>query len=206
MYEHTSYYQNGRIEIRLEYDADPSPPDEMGDCEPEFFKANNGNEMERKLKEEFEKPQKAVTKLASGDVFESKEGDWYYGIAEYSHGQSAFALCGSSRACNWPDPQWDVIPFVGWIKISKKLREDWGTGFNKAMIKANAEGYLETWEAYLNGNVFGYIVKAYDAQDKELEDDSCWGYYGEDDAIIDARTSAAYLAGKYHEMLGELKP
>lgn len=207
MYEQTFYYQNGRIEIRLEYDTSPSSPDEMGDCEPTFFRAERGDHLRAKMREEFKDPTEAGNTMVSGEVY-NQDGDWYWGVSEYRHGQSALALCGSTRANNFPDREWDVISLVGWIKISKKLREDWGIGDDKDKAKANALGTLQEWEAYLNGNVFGYIVRVYDAENNELEleDDSCWGYYFEDDALSDAQISAAYLAGKYHETLGELKP
>ena len=202
MYEKTYTYPKGRIEIRLEYDTSADSPDEMGDCEPEFFLARNGVELERKLNAEFETPRKAVRMLTSGKVFEDPEGNWYYGFSEYRHGQSAFAFCGSARARNWPDHLWDVIPFVGWVKISKKLREDWGIGDEKDKALSNAEGTLREWEAYLNGEVYGYIVEVFDENDKPLDEESCWGYYGDEDAISDAQATARYLAGKFWQKLG----
>ena len=202
MYENTIEYPSGKITIKLEYDPDPSSPDEMGDCEPEFFRAQRGEELDRKLNEEFQHPIKAMARMTSGEVFEDKDGSWFYGFSEYRHGQSAFAFCNSSRARNFPDQQWDVIQLVGWIKISKKLREDWGIVDDKKLAKAKAVGYLKTWEAYLNGEVYGCILQVLDAEEKVLEEDSCWGYYGEEDAITDAKATARYMAGKFWKELG----
>ena len=200
----TIEYEHGEITITLVPDEDPSPPDGDSSVELEFFRAERGDHLRAKMGEEFEDPTEAGNTMVSGEVY-SQDGDWYWGVSEYRHGQSALALCGSTRANNFPDREWDVLSLVGWIKVSKKLREDWGIGDDKDKALANAKGTLEMWEAYLNGNVFGYIVRAYDAENNELEDDSCWGYYFEDDALTDAKTAAAYLAGKYCEALGDLK-
>ena len=46
-----------------------------------------------------------------------------------------------------------------------------------------AEGqrrYIETFNAYLNGEVYGYVVDDYE--------DSCWGYYSVEDAIGEAKS------------------
>ena len=205
MYEDTIEYPFGKITIKLEYDQDPTSPDEMGDCEPEFFRAERGEHLRAKMSEEFEDPTEAGNTMVSGETY-NQDGDWYYGISKYEHGGIALALCGSVRAARWPDQQWDVIPLVGWIKISKKLREDWGTGFNKAMVKANAQGYLETWEHYINGEVYGYILQVLDAEENVLDEDSCWGYYGEEEAIIDAQTMAWHYARTFWQELGTTNP
>lgn len=184
----------GEVRIHLEYDEDPSPPDEMGDCEPEFFNAVRGNDLRRKLEEEFgDRVNMAANTMVSGDMYQAPDKSWYWGLTEYRHGGSAFALCGGGK--NWPDQQWDVIPLSGWIKISQQLRKDWGIHGKpgvKEKARANAVGCLKEWEAYFNGHVFGYVVEAFENEDKVL-DESCWGYYQEDDAETDATSAAEYL-------------
>lgn len=207
MIEKTIEYPSGKITIKLEYDPDPSSPDEMGDCEPEFFRARRGEELRNKLEEEFGAAAgKVAQELASGYMHEAPDKSWYFGVSCYGHGSRAFALCRSSRAMNFPDQRFDVIQLVGWIKITQQLRRDWGIHGKPGVrdkTKANAIGTLQEWEAYLNGEVYGYVVEAVgnaadgDSVDSEaLEQDSCWGYYRREDAEEDAEEAAMHLAAQ----------
>lgn len=202
MYEEVYTYTEGEIRTRLEYDESPESPDEMGDCEPTFFRAKRGHDLTRKLEQEFSNPQKAYDEMAAGGIYK-KDGDWYFGVTEYRHSGSAFALAGSSRARNFPDQRWDVIPIVGWIKVSKQNRIDWGIHGKKEVeekARANALGHLTTWQSYINGEVYGYIVQAFpynkegETEDSPAEEDSCWGFYGYKDAEESAKDSATWMA------------
>lgn len=203
MYEETYTYKEGEIRSRLEYDESPESPDEMGDCEPAFFRAERGNDLHRQLEQEFRNPEKAYDEMAAGDIYK-QDGDWYFGVSCYNHGGSAFALAGSSRACNFPDQRWDVIQIVGWIKVSKQNRIEWGIHGKKGVeekARANALNHLTVWEAYINGNVYGYIVEAFPYNEEgetectPSETDSCWGFYGNEDAEESARDAATWMAG-----------
>jgi hypothetical protein len=198
MYDQTYTYQQGEIRTRLEYDEYPESPDEMGDCEPEFFRAEGGHELHRKLEQEFSSPQKAYDTMAAGEIYKTKDGDWYFGVTEYRHSGSALALAGSSRARNFPDQRWDVIDIVGWIKISKQNRIDWGIHGKKGVeekVRQNALNHLKVWEAYINGEVCGFVVEAFPTGEEEpVASDSCYGFYGSEDAEESARNSASWVA------------
>jgi hypothetical protein len=76
--------------------------------------------------------------------------------------------------------QWDWGQ-LGFIYISKKrAREEYSWKvLNKARIaklKEYLEGEIETYDAYLTGNVYRYTIVLPDG----TEDDSCGGYYGFD--------------------------
>ena len=76
--------------------------------------------------------------------------------------------------------QWDWGQ-LGFIYISKKrAREEYSWKvLNKARIaklKEYLEGEIETYDAYLTGNVYRYTIVLPDGE----EDDSCGGYYGFD--------------------------
>lgn len=77
---------------------------------------------------------------------------------------------------------WDTS-LVGLIYITKaKALEEWGTNTEtRALAYLNSE--VETYSKYLSGEMYGYIVKDKDGNDT----DSCWGYYGIEDAISEAR-------------------
>lgn len=69
---------------------------------------------------------------------------------------------------------------VGWTYVTaEEIRREWATG-NRITKKAReqARNYLradvETYDDYLQGNVYGYIIE--DASGKHL--DSCWGFFG----------------------------
>jgi hypothetical protein len=73
---------------------------------------------------------------------------------------------------------------VGWIYISKlDAVKEWGNKLFTKMVKEKAVKHLrsevETYDDYLTGNVYGYKVSEYDAENDEIGDEieSCWGYY-----------------------------
>lgn len=103
-----------------------------------------------------------------------------FGLEAYIHSGVVLAL---SREGNFCDRQWDVSQ-LGLVFVSKA---EW-----KTRIKAReaALGLIETWNDYLSGNVYGYIVE--DPNGNHL--DSCWGFYGDynDYALKEARSIAEY--------------
>lgn len=86
----------------------------------------------------------------------------------WDSGQSGWAYCSKQRA----------ISEFGNKIMTKKVRE--------AAIKCLI-GEVETFNMYLNGEVYGWIVEV----DGE-EVDSCWGIYGLEYAESEARSSAAH--------------
>jgi len=87
-----------------------------------------------------------------------------FGLEAYIHSGVVLAL---SREGGFPDRQWDVSQ-LGLVFAAKK---EWR--MRKSAEKA-ARGLVSTWNDYLSGNVYGYVV--------EPGGDSCWGHYGDYDA------------------------
>lgn len=109
----------------------------------------------------------------------------------YDHGGITMNTAGFS--CPWDSGQ------VGFIYVSRAdVREQYGW---KRITKAREQqilGYLkaevETYDQYLRGDVYGFIVEerptaVFDAEGKPVEVDgdelweethSCWGFYGDD--------------------------
>ena len=197
----TTWGEGGRFEAVIEIlpDEDPTPPDEC-DCEPVFVRAHNTRDLAKELAAAFgrseyswdgisERARRIAARLAAGEVFKDDDGTWYYGVAEYRHSGSAFALCCSLRHRNFPDQRWDVIGLCGWIKITRQNRIDWGIHGRKGVeesARLNAKGALEAWEAYLNGWFAGYKV-ALREDGTLVDEDSCWGFQGIEDAKEAAR-------------------
>jgi len=97
----------------------------------------------------------------------------------YEHGN--IALSTGSFACRWDSGQ------VGFIYVSKtKIREeyDW-KNITKArihLVEKYLKGEIETQSQWCNGEVYGYMVEGEDC------DDSCWGYYGIEDMILEVKS------------------
>jgi hypothetical protein len=101
--------------------------------------------------------------------------------------------------------RWDSC-IVGFIYVTKKKLLEECIGMVEETWKEQAdrymEGEMETYDQYLRGDVYGYkltktvieqeicphcgeIIREYE---DEVEDDSCWGFYGdclEDNGILD---------------------
>ena len=103
----------------------------------------------------------------------------------YLYDHSGITISTSPFSCNWDSGQ------VGFIAISKeKAREEYGwkaiTKKRKELLTLYLEGEVETYDQYLRGDIFGYEILN---SDGEIED-SCWGFYGEESAIEEAKAVA----------------
>lgn len=103
----------------------------------------------------------------------------------YEHGGVAYNTTGFH--CPWDSGQ------TGYIYVKKsKVRKEWDVKHISPRIKEVVLGCLKTevkiFGAYINGDVFGYIVE----NEAGEEIDSCWGFYG-------------YLEGDWEYMLSQAK-
>ena len=107
----------------------------------------------------------------------------------YLYDHSGITMRTSSFSCNWDSGQ------VGFIYCTKeKAMKELGCSENEWRERATdcLEGEVETYDQYLTGDVYGYIIK--DEQGEEEE--SCWGFFGYDyceqeaKAICDWRDSS----------------
>ncbi len=115
-------------------------------------------------------------------TIERNEGPVFY-LPVYMYEHSGVAL--STGGFNDPFDS----GMVGIIYVSKaKVREEWGCKHISPKIKdiviSNLKAEVETYSMYLNGEVYGYQVKPLDEDGEVIDDDldSCWGYYGWDEA------------------------
>ena len=97
-----------------------------------------------------------------------KKTHWIFPLEAYIHSGVCLAL---SREGNFPDRQWDVSQ-LGFVFCSK---EEWRLS---AKARAAALSLIGTWNQYLSGDVWGYVAG----------DDSCWGFYGHDDCVTEAKS------------------
>lgn len=89
----------------------------------------------------------------------------------YDH--SGVILNTTGFDCKWDSGQLGLI-FVPYEKIRKEYSVKRVTKKTFAIVKDNLITEVETYGAYLNGDVYGYVI--INASNEET--DSCWGYYG----------------------------
>lgn len=96
-----------------------------------------------------------------------------FALSAYIHSGVRLYL-GTNKVCQWDSGS------VGAVLVSK---EEWKEESQAVKV---AEGLVESWNDYLSGNVYGYIIK----DENGSEVDSCYGYYGDykQGALVEARS------------------
>lgn len=155
--------------IEIYQDQDAQCPNEWNE-EAQVFRAHDGAELRKMLEDEFgEDWEKAGAALVAGRMLSVKR-DRYFGIEEYRHSGSAFALCREKG--NFPDRQWDVIDLVGFVRIKAKEGDD------EASLVSQAKSVLGGYQAWANGECYGYDLVVSHIGGREVEEDSCGGFIG----------------------------
>ncbi len=85
---------------------------------------------------------------------------------------------------------------VGFIYItSEKIRREYSKKRVSPKFKATVTGFLESevkvYDQYLSGDVWGYVIEK-DGKDAE----SCWGFYGQDFCLEEAKALIDNLEGE----------
>ena len=121
------------------------------------------------------------------DRIATKLAEHYIILPLYLYDHSGLSISTGSFSCPWDSGQ------VGFIYVSRALAaEEYGAKtFPELRYKDDevhefqsldelAEYYLtgevETYDQYLRGDVYGFVLRGEDGE----EEDSCWGFYGDD--------------------------
>lgn len=111
--------------------------------------------------------------MDAGECMEDKElckRYWIFPLRAYIHSGVALSLGSGGQ---FSDP-WDS----GQIGFVFAAKNEWRyqTREQKKCVSAftAAKGYVETWNQYLSGDVWGFVIE--DADGEHV--DSCWGFYG----------------------------
>jgi hypothetical protein len=174
----------------LHYDCDTceSPRDWDNISVFAFFHRNYSNESE----------------LDSGDFggwdemrehIESRDGLDAICLPVYLYSHSGDTISTSPFSCPWDSGQ------LGFAYVTReKARNEFGwkriTKEREEKILDLIRGEVETYDTYIKGEVYGYIVK--DKDGDEL--DSCWGYYDREDCLETAKGNAKYQAQLQREI------
>ncbi len=106
-----------------------------------------------------------------------KQGDIVMPLYLYDH--SGITISLSPFSCRWDSGQ------VGFVIVRKEkmLRELSAKRFTKSLKNKAlkiAQGEVETYDQYLRGEVYGYKIDG--------DGDSCWGFYGQEECISEAKS------------------
>ena len=126
------------------------------------------------------------------DEHEEDRKEWaIFLLDSYIHSGVYLTLTGSLEAARLPDRGWDVSQ-CGAIFVKKD--GEWGSpeGEEEPDYEKIARTHVEEWNKYLSGDVWGYIVE--DSDGNEL--DSCWGFYGHEYCVEEAKSAASWYDGK----------
>lgn len=118
-----------------------------------------------------------------------KDNDVAVILPLYLYDHSGITMSTRPFSCPWDSGQ------VGFIYISKaKLREEYSrqrvTEKLKKRAKRVLENEVEVYDQYLRGDIYGFRI----TNIKTDEDvDSCWGYYGTEECVKCAESSARHF-------------
>lgn len=106
----------------------------------------------------------------------------------YLYDHSGITMNTTGFSCPWDSGQ------VGFIFVSKeKIRKEFGVKYvtKKVMEKIEKQlvGEVETYDQYLTGDVYGYRITD---TEKDEELDSCWGFYGSEYCLGEAKSVLNY--------------
>lgn len=96
---------------------------------------------------------------------------------------------------------WDTS-MKGFVLVLKNCKEDtFDINVNEEEAKDKAENLIKTWNQYLSGDVYGYMVETPNGE----EQGGCWGYYGhnfeENDLINTAKMDIDNAKVEYKKLI-----
>jgi hypothetical protein len=114
----------------------------------------------------------------------------YLPLYLYDHGGITMNTGGFN--CPWDSGQVGII-YADRGMIRKEYGRSKFTKALKAKVYAILESEVKTYDMYLTGEVYGYEVED---PDGEEDGDSCWGFYGLDYCMEEAKSIADHIAGR----------
>jgi hypothetical protein len=169
---HSEIYRGFHISIR--YDRDPENPRKAWDNAATMVCFHGRYDLGDE-DHDYSNPAESIEGICT---------DENYWLPLYLYDHSGITISTSPFSCPWDSGQ------VGFIYITKKkAAEEWtrNDGETDEQYKERVEGYLrgevETYDNYLTGSVYGYVLSTVDPDgepDEEIEEEgSCWGFFGD---------------------------
>ena len=138
---HTENYRNHTIKIFRDDSSDN--PGDWGDDEL-FLVANHRDFF-------VTRPELGRSFTARDVIREYEHTHFLFPLEAYIHGGVCLALAGEG---NFPDRAYDVS-MVGLVAVSKAILSE----MTRKKARKYAERLLKTWNDYLLGNVYGYVIE-----------------------------------------------
>lgn len=123
------------------------------------------------------------------ELKEQIEKDYNVGVILplYLYDHSGITMNTTGFGCQWDSGQ------VGWIFCTKEEMESNFMKLSGQDLIERSEvllkGEVETYDQYLTGDVYGYRVSEVkvcsEGHEHEEELDSCWGYYGQENCMLE---------------------
>lgn len=154
--------------IRIEQDPEPMSPEEYG--VDEVFLTGEHRQFS------VERPGFMLRDLADARRLKAVKKAYYlFPLIAYIHSGVALSLTrGYPFDCPWDSGQ------VGFVFVKKIEGEE---AVTRETAERNAEYLVQSWNRYLSGDVWGFIIE--DADGEMV--DSCWGFEGYEYAVEQAK-------------------
>ena len=161
--------------IKIEQDDNPQNPRTEQDNVCVFHVGHSSYNFGDENYNDRESIDKAFHKaVAAGDVV----------MPLYIYDHSGITISTSPFACRWDSGQ------VGFVQVPRKeFVAEFGKKYFTKKLKELAEKWIQSetniLDQYIRGDVCGYII--------DEDGDSCWGYFGEEYAIEEAKGVVDYM-------------
>ena len=133
-------------------------------------------------------------KMTTEQIQEHLTAQGYMFMLLFLYDHSGITMNTTGFSCRWDSGQ------VGYIYVSPDMiTKEYGNNYKKDVlerVRAVLKGEVYTFDQYIRGNVYGFMITDQDGQDI----DSCWGFYGDyedkDGALSEARGVIDSLTNK----------
>ena len=108
-------------------------------------------------------------------------------VSVYAYEHGGITISSRAYSCTFDSGQLGFA-FVSYAKLREEYSRRNITHAFAEKIRGYIDGEIKTLDAYLTGDVWGYVVE----RDGE-QVDSCWGIFDYDEAVKEAKASVAYF-------------
>ena len=157
----------------LVQDDNPISPDENGDSGLSLVNYHRDFDVRR----DSIIVKQNVADYYGGEKIPQEDKYHIFNLSMFSHSGIILSL---SRTFISDSGGWDTS-HVGLVLVSKK---EWHKRDNACEA---AESLVNEWNAVLSGDVYGCVVEYYNKNKKQLNQESCWGFIGFEEAKAELR-------------------
>jgi hypothetical protein len=170
------YWPPRRLTLRIEQDTDPMSPrehDNLGIMVCFHGRYNLGDKTDLKSS--------MFNDWGELEAHLKENEDATHILPLYLYDHSGLSMSTSGFHCGWDSGR------VGFIYTTAKRVAEMGVA--EENIEQQLEAEVKVYDQYLQGDVWGYIIE--DEDGEQL--DSCWGFYGRDDAEAEAHAAMEHV-------------